>query len=191
MPFVVESWTVNTAAHGALSSGLRHATLGAYVGRNYAEKIHLDGEEVGPTVGWRCSLENPDSPKAHLFVHPAMICKGKHNVIIKQPVGTVTLWKATEYQHTSSVDEPAYVKMKEHKTKSDDPVSIGLVIVQKRKLLSVLRNRDDVLSQFYSVEVLQAYNSVDASNVELVGSSSGKKRKVKGEKGVQRKQNKR
>jgi len=120
-----------------------------------------------------------------------MICKGKLGVIIRQPVGTVTLWKATKYEHTSSVDERAYVRMREHKTKSDDPLSIGLVVVQKKKLLSVPHNRDDVISQLYSIAVLQVYDSVDASNVEIVESSSGKKRKAKGEKRVQKKRRKR
>lgn len=104
-----------------------------------------------------------------------MICKGKHEVNIRQPVGTVTLWKATEYEHTISVDEPAYVKMWKCKIRSNDLLSVGLGIVQKKKLLSVPSNRHDVVSRLFSIDVLQAYGSADASNEE-VNSSDSKKR---------------
>ena len=101
-------------------------------------------------------------------------------MIIRQPVGTVTLWKATKYEHTSSVDECAYVKILEQDTKSDDPLCVGLVIVQKKKLFSVLSNHADVVSRLYSVAVLQAYNSmVNCDEEDGVFTSKRQKTKVK------------
>jgi len=102
----------------------------------------------------------------------------------------VTLWKATEYEHTSSVDEPAYVNKWKHKTKSNDSLSVSLVIVQKKKLLSIPFNCHDIINKLYSVDIFQAYSSADTSD-EKVNSHNSKKRKAKGEKEVHRQQKKR
>ena len=100
------------------------------------------------------------------------------------------MWKATEYEHTSSVDEPTYVNKWKRKAKSNDLLSVGLVIVQKKKLLSVPSNRRDIINELYSVDILQAYGSADTSDEE-VNSRNSKKRKAKGEKEVHRQQRKR
>jgi len=92
-----------------------------------------------------------------MFVYPEMMCDGKCGVLIPQPIGTVTLWKASLFKHTSSVDELALLKSFKGMSDENDPSSLGLVVVQKQKLLTVPSNRQDVVGQLYSIPVLQAY----------------------------------
>jgi len=66
-----------------------------------------------------------------MFVYPEMICDDKHGVLIRQPIGTVTLWKASLFKHTSSVDELAFLKLLKGMLDENDPLSLGLIVVQK------------------------------------------------------------
>ena len=78
-----------------------------------------------------------------------MSCDGKYGVITEQPVGTVTLWKATKFEHTSSIDE--------HADAIKSITSVGLVVVQKSKLINLPIQRHDVVHSLYCVEILNAY----------------------------------
>lgn len=161
---MVKYWNSKNSQHGAISSGLRAATLSGYVGCNYAELNQLDTMERGPTLGLRCSAANPESPTAHLFTYSEMICEGKRGVIIEQSVGTVTLWRATKYAHTSSVDEHSYLKFLDGDSQENDCLSVGLVVVQKTKNLSIPLKRYDVISRLYSVSVLKAYGLLETAS---------------------------
>ena len=120
-PRVVNNWRCNSADHAAISSGPRYATLSAYVGQNHAEFIHVDECDEGPRLGLRCSPETPQSPTARMFVYPEMMRDGKRGVIIRQPIGTVTLWKASRFQHTGSVDELALLRSLKGMSDKNDP----------------------------------------------------------------------
>lgn len=120
---------------------MRNSTLSAFVGRNYAELSHHDPCETGPTIGLRCSQANPKAPRAHLFVYPAMSCGDKQGIVIAQPKGTLTVWFAAKYEHTNSIDEDALL------SGEDGLLSVGLVAVQKDKLLSVPSGRKDVMEK--------------------------------------------
>ena len=177
VPGVARSWCADTVDHGAISTGLRHTALTAYIGCNYAECVHLDKVEYGPTVALRCSRCNPKSLTAHIFIYSDMMCNGKCVVMIEQPVGAVTVWKATEHWHTSSVDEPAYLKSLQGISDDNDPLSLGLVVVQKTKLLTIPSARQDVISWLYSVAVLRAYYSAEMFEEEVSSSEKEVDRK--------------
>jgi hypothetical protein len=76
-----------------LTIGLRNLLLAGYVGLNYPELAHFDDGDVGPTVGFRASPPCGSRPWAHHFILPTLECDGKSGVIIKQSLGTVTLWQ--------------------------------------------------------------------------------------------------
>ena len=63
-----------------------------------------------------------------MFVYPELMCDGKHGVIISQPMGTVTLWKAPLFEHTSSIDKLALLKSLKGMSDKNDPLSLGLGI---------------------------------------------------------------
>jgi len=114
-----------------------------------------------------------------MFVYPEMKYNGKRGVIIGQPIGTVTLWKASLFEHTSSVDKSTHLRSLNGMSNENGPLSVGLVVVQKRKLLNLPSNRHDI-RQLYSIPVLQAYNPTEKSK-EGPGNSGSKKRKEKDE----------
>jgi hypothetical protein len=80
-----------------------------------------------------------------MFVYPEMTCDGKRGVIIGQPIRMVTSWEASPFEHTSSVDERAILKSRNGRSDENDPLSVGLVVVQKRKLLTHRHTRTIIL----------------------------------------------
>jgi len=128
-------------------------------------QIHLDNDHQGPTVGLRASDENPRSPEAHLFLYPGMKCKGKTDIIIRQPNWHSDTLEGTKFKHTSSIDDRVHLHSL-HGTSgnfdghlSNGLLPVGLVIVQKPKLLSLPSNRHDVISQLYSIPVLETFST--------------------------------
>ena len=112
-----------------------------------------------PQLDYQPHMKIP-SPEMHLFLYPGMKCKGKSDIIIRQPFDTVMLWKAPS---SSSIDERAQLHSL-HGTSgtidghlSDDLLSVGLVVVQKPKLLILPSNRRDDISQLYSIPALEAF----------------------------------
>jgi hypothetical protein len=99
----------------------------------------------------------PQSPMAHMFVYPEMMCNGKRGVTIAQPIGTVTIWKASLFEHTSSVDELPLLKSLKGISDENEPLSVGLVVVQQRKLFTVPSNCSDVVSELYSTHPLSLF----------------------------------
>ena len=139
-----------------LMSGLRDLLLSAYVGMDYAELSHFDDGELGPTVGFRASKSNVSRPWAHHFVLPTLQYGHKNGVIIKQPQGAVTLWFGYLFEHTSSVDEYEYDVELAQQQGNFKVVSssVGLVIVQKGKLLSLPEKHKESLEKFISFPIL-------------------------------------
>ena len=103
--------------------------------------------------------KTPQSPTAN---YPEMMCNGKRGVIIGQPIGTVTLWKASRFEHTGSVDELALLRSLKGMSDKNDPLSVGLVVVRTGKLLTAPANREDVVGGLYSIPVFRAYSGANA-----------------------------
>ena len=158
MPYIIRTWEEKTVINSAISSGLRNSSLSAFASRNYDERSHHDPGETGPTIGLRCSNPDPiNSHKAHVFVYPQMSCEGKQGVLIQQPIGTLTVWFASLFEHTSSVDEERIL----HGGKDTGTPSVGIVAVQKNKLLSVPNNRKDVMDQLVFFPGQLTYQGLD------------------------------
>jgi len=101
-----------------------------------------------------------------------MKCKGKTDIIIRQPFGTVIDERAQLHSlHGTSGTLDGHL--------SDDLLSVGLVVVQKPKLLILPSNSHDDISQLYSMPVLEAFSTKNYLNGER--KSSLKKRSWRNE----------
>jgi hypothetical protein len=142
-PCLVGVDTMGTGLTGLLVTGL--------LGINYAQLIHKDPEDSGPTVGFRCTNANPKASNAYHFVQPTLWCEGKRGVVCMQQAGTLTVFRATKFAHTSTYNE--------HDADPEYP-SVGVACVQKMRSLNVSEERSDVLEDIISFPILSRYRSL-------------------------------
>ncbi len=157
-------WNDETVKHHGVPAGMLPFSMGAdtiYVGLrdvlvtglfavDYAQLVHKDPEDFGPTIVFRFTDANPNAPNAYHFVQPTLWCGNKRGVVCMQRAGTLTVFRATKFAHTSSINE-----------KGPDPKhpSIGVACVQKVRTLNGSKDRSDVLEKIVSFPVLERYYS--------------------------------
>jgi hypothetical protein len=161
----MEFWRDETNKHHGISTGISSCSIGVdtmgctglwgllvtgLLAIDYAQLTHLDPDDCGLTVVFRCTNANVRSIKAYHFVQPTLWCEGKRGVICIQKAGTLTAFRARRYAHTSTYNE--------HKADPEHP-SIGVACIQKMKTLKVSEKRSDVLEDTVSFSVLSRYYS--------------------------------
>jgi hypothetical protein len=125
---------------------------------DYAQLVHKDSDDSGPTVLFRITNANPNAGKAFNFVQPTLWCQGKRGVICMQRAGTLTVFRATKFAHTSTFNE--------NDTDRNSP-SIGVACVQKVRSLNASEHRSDVLENIINFPILSRYRSVWKSHVGI------------------------
>ena len=134
-----------------MGTGVTELLLTGLLAIDYAQLIHKDPEDSGPTVVFRFTDANPEVSNAYHFVQPTLWCEGKRGVVCMQRAGTLTVFCATKFAHTSTYNE--------HKADPETP-SVGVACVQKRRSLNVSDQRSDVLEDIISFPVLTRYHSM-------------------------------
>jgi len=131
--------------------GLAGLLVSGFLVIDYAQLIHIDPEDCGPTVVIRLTDGNLQAVKAYHLVQPTLSCQGKLRIVCMQRAGTLTVFRASEYPHTSTCNE-----------QMADPEcsSIGLACVQKVRTLNVLEQMSDVLKDIVSFPVISRYHSL-------------------------------
>ena len=120
------------------------------------------------------SNTDPTEPNAFHLVHPTLSCRGKRGIVFKQRRETLTIFRAGNFLHSSSVPE--------HECNADFP-SLGLGCVKKSKVESVVEQRADVVETFVEFRILQVYKSHKApSRLEEEPKVKRRKKKKKGTK---------
>ena len=119
--------------------GLSEAIFSGFASRDYAEKSHFDMTDNDATVGLRCSDGVIGRHYSYSFVLPNVSCEAKLGVIVMQLFGVLTFWRANSTEHTTSIVDPI-----EFYNKVEQGLripSVGLVAVQKLRLLSIALNK--------------------------------------------------
>jgi len=136
-----------------LMTGFRGVLISGYIGCDYAALSHKDSGDCGPTVGVRLSKSDECRPNAHHFVYPTLLCGGRSGIIIEQPFGAMTIWFGGKFEHTSSIDEHIYDLSLQRTEKT--PHALGVVCVQKKKLLTVPKKRRNVMEEHINFEIMK------------------------------------
>jgi len=129
--------------------GLKDLLLSGFLGVDYAQLLHTDPLDSGPTVVLRLTDAAPDAPNAYHLVQPTLDCDGKRGLVCYQRAGSLTVFVASEILHTSSLNELG-----------PDPEhpSLGVGFVQKTKTLTRSHARRHVLAHAVSFEVIEQYS---------------------------------
>ena len=139
-----------SAGTDTIYTGLRDVLVTGLLAVDYAQLVHKDAEDFGPTIVFRFTDSHPNTPNAYHFVQLTLWCENKCGVVCIQRAGTLTVFRATKYAHTSSINETG--------TDPEFP-SIGVACVQKVKTLNASNDRYDVLEKIVSFPVLERYYS--------------------------------
>jgi hypothetical protein len=113
--------------------------------------FHYDQGDHGPTVIARMTDSDPQSPNAYHLLQPTLCCNGKRGIVCIQRQGTLTIFLGSEILHNSSINEQG--------SNTEYP-SFGVGCVQKKKMLSVSKNRSDVLNEIISFPILENYTKL-------------------------------
>src|SRR5271154_183296 len=130
-------------------TGLTHLLLSGFITVNYAQLLHKDPNDLGPTVVARMTDTDPDVPNPNHLVQPTMNCNGKRGVVCIQRQGTLAVFLGGKRLHTSSTNE---------RGPNEKNPSLGVGCVQKTKVLSVSEARSDVLDDFICFPILETYS---------------------------------
>src|SRR5271170_116884 len=107
-PSLVRYWRMNGLKHGVVPLNQRHLTVAGFGTRKYVAPCHVEiGSNEGlRTVGLRFYRGQNESKVAHQFCEPELqnIHSDVSGLVIEQPDGAFTLWKAYLDLHGSSVD---------------------------------------------------------------------------------------
>lgn len=130
--------------------GLRDLLLTGYLGVDYAQLLHTDPLDAGPTVGLRFTDNPPGAGNAYHFVQPTLDCDGKRGVVCYQRAGALTVFMASDILHNSSLNEGG-----------PDPEhpSLGVGFVQKVKTLTRSKGRAHLLRDAVRFDIIEKYNS--------------------------------
>jgi len=131
-------------------TGLKDLLLSGFLGANYAQLIHDDKNDCGPTVGLRFTDTAPDAPSAYHLVQPTLRCEGKRGLVLHQQAGCLTVFLANQILHTSSLNE--------HGANPDYP-SLGVGIVQKTKVLTGSERKAHLLGNMVCFPILERFYS--------------------------------
>ena len=133
----------------AICTGLRDVLVTGLLTLDYAPLVHKRPDDYGPTVVFRFTNGNKDARNAYHFVQPTLRCKGRLGVVCIQRAGTLTVFRATEFAHTSTINEVG-----------PDPENpcLGVATVQKTRSLNISEQRSDVLKDMISFPILERYH---------------------------------
>ena len=123
--------------------------LSGFIGIDCAQLFHWDQNDHGPTVVVRMTDTDPDAPNAYHLLQPTMNCNGKRGVVCIHGQGTLTVFLGSKILHNSSINE---------REPNPQYPSLGLGGVQKTKVLSVSKNRDNVLNDFVCIPIIESYS---------------------------------
>lgn len=131
-------------------TGLRGLLFSGFLSVDYAQLLHEDPFDCGPTVVARFTDTAPDAPSAYHLVLPTLSWNGKQGLICHQERGTLTIFLASRFLHTSTLNE-----------RGPSPLypSIGVGFVQKNKNLTVSHNRRRLLEDIVSFDILRRYET--------------------------------
>jgi len=116
---------------------------------DYAPLVHLDPGDCGPTAVFRFTNANTNATKAYHFVQPTLWCNQKRGVVCIQRAGTLMVFRATKFFHSSTINE--------HQPDPACP-SLGVVCVQKMRTLKKSEDRSDVLENMVNFCILETYH---------------------------------
>jgi hypothetical protein len=129
--------------------GLKGLLLSAFVARNYAQKLHIDRDDKGPTVVLRFTNPPPESPNAYHLVQPTLHCGQKRGLVCKQRQGSMTVFMADTISHTSTLNENG---------PNPDAPSLSVGSLQKMKVMNYSLKRAYLLDDMVSFPILKGYN---------------------------------
>jgi hypothetical protein len=131
-------------------SGFRDLLIAGFIGLNYAQLLHYDPADKGPTAGLRFTDTLPTAADgAYHLVQPTLWCKGKHGVVCLQRAGCLTVFMASRYVHSSTVNQ--------YERQHPDHPSLGLGCLQKVNALTRADKRTDVLDEMVNMDILDTY----------------------------------
>jgi hypothetical protein len=130
--------------------GLKRLLLSAFVTRNYAQKVHIDRDDRGPTVVLRFTNPLPGSPNAYHLVQPTLHCGRKRGLVCKQRRGTMTIFMANTVAHTSTVNVNG---------PDDNAPSLSIGSLQKKKVMDFSLARSRLLEDVVCFPILEAYKA--------------------------------
>jgi hypothetical protein len=133
----------------AIFAGLRDLLLSGFLSADYAQLVHCDPRDWGPSVVMRFTDGAPNAPNAYHLVRPTLDCEDKHGLLCHQSTGSLTIFMAREVYHTSTLNE---------RGPNPDHPSLGIVFVQQKKNLTVSKARRHILEDIVSFDVLETYH---------------------------------
>jgi hypothetical protein len=118
---------------------------------DYAPLIHCDREDFGLTAALRFTKSDRKQPSAYNFVQPTLhSLDGRQGVIFVQNIGCLTLFRAKDISHTSTVNEAQ---------PDPDWPTLGVVVLQKMRTLNGSERRSDVLEDMVNFDILNKYHA--------------------------------
>jgi hypothetical protein len=164
IPWLTRIWEKETIEHhamptglfpfltkaDAICTGLHKLLLTGFLAKDYAQLVHVDPGDLGLTAVFRFTDANSEARKAYNFVQPTLCCNGKLGVVCMQRAGTLTVFRAAKFAHTSTINECG---------PDPESPSLGVAVVQKTRSLNVSRERSDVLENMISFPILNIYHS--------------------------------
>jgi hypothetical protein len=117
---------------------------------NYAQLLHHDPADKGPTAGLHFTDTHPTAAGgAYPLVQPTLWCDSKRGFVCLQRAGCLTVFMASRYVHTSTVNQ--------YQGQHSDHPSLGLGCLQKVNALTRADKRTDVLDEMVNMRILDAY----------------------------------
>jgi hypothetical protein len=123
--------------------------LSGFLGVDYAQLLHTDPLDTGPTVVLRFTDSAPDAANAYHLVQPTLDCDGKQGLVCYQRAGSLTVFMAREILHTGSLNE---------RGPDPDYPSLGVGLVQKTKTLTRSHARRHLLAHAVCFDVIDKYS---------------------------------
>jgi hypothetical protein len=130
-------------------AGLRDLLLSGFLSADYAQLVHRDPRDCGPSVVMRFTDGAPDALNAYHLVQPTLDCEDKQGLLCHQSMGSLTIFMANEVCHTSTLNEQG---------PSPAHPSLGMVFVQQKKNLTVSKARRHILEDVVCFEILETYH---------------------------------
>jgi hypothetical protein len=123
--------------------------ISGFLSADYAQLVHRDPPDCGPSVVMRFTNGAPDAPNAYHLVQPTLDSEDKHGLLCHQSAGSLTIFMAREVYHTSTLNELG---------PNPDHPSLGMVFVQQKKNLSVSKGRRHILEDIVCFDILETYH---------------------------------
>jgi hypothetical protein len=147
---LIQFWRLNGIKNGALPIGLRRASLAGFGTQAYAGPIHADPTDSLWTMGFRFQRgeKEPDTAYHFCLVETQLEGSDTKGIIIKQPKGSMAIWRGKRDLHGSSIDVRG-LKEKE------EQCSIGCVLTQKPLMLNQTLSFMDQTVKIVDIEDLK------------------------------------